>query len=208
MTNASERYIEAVRYVGDLYDFLNSRFFTGALSKPVITLQADESSSKARALGWFVRKEIWKESSEDEGATEINLTAQYLDRPFEEIAATLLHEMCHQYAYAEKVQDCSRSGTYHNKLFKRIAETHGLKVECVKTIGWSHTELTDESRETLKAFESSHKLIYRLPTIKGARVKTSSTRKYICPVCGQSVRATKVVNIICADCNEPMQEED
>ncbi len=31
--------------------------------------------------------------------------------------------------------------------------------------------------------------------------KPTSTRKYACPCCGMSVRATKAVNIACMDCN-------
>lgn len=34
----------------------------------------------------------------------------------------------------------------------------------------------------------------------------SSTRKLICPKCGQSVRATKKVNILCGDCMMQMVE--
>ena len=34
--------------------------------------------------------------------------------------------------------------------------------------------------------------------------RPSSTRKYICPCCGNSVRVTKAVNIACLDCNERM----
>ena len=34
--------------------------------------------------------------------------------------------------------------------------------------------------------------------------KKSSTRKYICPCCGMSVRATRFVNVVCLDCNEPL----
>ena len=36
--------------------------------------------------------------------------------------------------------------------------------------------------------------------------RTSSTRKLVCPKCGQSVRATKEVNILCGDCLLPMLE--
>lgn len=36
--------------------------------------------------------------------------------------------------------------------------------------------------------------------------RPSSTRKLICPKCGQSVRATKQVNIICGDCMIKMEE--
>ena len=38
-------------------------------------------------------------------------------------------------------------------------------------------------------------------------VKKSSSRKYVCPGCGISVRATKVVHIGCLDCGMPMVEE-
>ena len=38
--------------------------------------------------------------------------------------------------------------------------------------------------------------------------KKSSTRKYYCPVCGNSVRATKDVNILCMDCNVQMIKAD
>ena len=34
--------------------------------------------------------------------------------------------------------------------------------------------------------------------------RKSSSRKYMCPCCGMSVRATKAVNIACMDCNEQM----
>lgn len=38
-----------------------------------------------------------------------------------------------------------------------------------------------------------------------ATPKRSSTRKYVCPCCGNSVRATKAVNLICGDCMEKME---
>lgn len=206
MTNGTDKYIETVAYLGKLYDYVNAKLFNGELAKPVITIQRDERN---KTNGWWSVGKVWFESSDDEGEHEINMTAHQLRRPIGEIAATLIHEMCHQFASANNMQDCSRSGQYHNKLFKKIAETHGLKVECLPQLGWSHTELTEETAAMINEFVADNPatIIYRLPVIKGQTVKTSSTRKYICPCCGQSVRATKVVNIICADCNAPMQEE-
>ena len=206
MQNGTEKYIETVAYLGKLYDFANERLFNGELKKPVITVQRDERN---KTNGWWSVGKVWQENAEDEGEHELNMTAQQLNRPIGQIAATLIHEMCHQFASVNNMQDCSRSGTYHNKLFKKIAETHGLKVECVPQIGWSHTELTEETAAMINAFvaENPATVIYRLPVVKGQTVKTSSTRKYICPICGQSVRATKQVNIICADCDAPMQGE-
>ena len=33
-----------------------------------------------------------------------------------------------------------------------------------------------------------------------APVRTSSSRKYVCPCCGLSIRATKVVRVACVEC--------
>ena len=66
MKNGSEKYIEAVKYLGELYDFLNRRFFADELEKPVITICPD---GKNKALGWFVCDEVWREDGEEKGAT-------------------------------------------------------------------------------------------------------------------------------------------
>ena len=231
MKNGTEKYIATVAYLGKLYDFVNAKLFGGELVKPVITIQTDERN---KTNGWWSVKKVWKWIDKEpancaecdtpndcENYTEcykpvereeheLNMTAQQLHRPINEIAATLIHEMCHQYASVHDMKDTSRSGNYHNKLYKKIAETHGLTVECVPQIGWSHTTLTNETAAMIADYvkDNPATVIYRLPVMKGQTVKTTSTRKYKCPCCGQSVRATKAVNIICADCNEPMSEEE
>lgn len=207
MINGSEKYIEAIKYCGQIYDFLNAKFFQNELKKPVITLAPCERN---KFTGWFVLKEVWKESAEDKGETEINISTNFLNRPVINIFETMLHEMCHQYAYDNKIKDCSRGGAYHNKIFKRIAETHGLIVDKLPTIGYARTDLTNDSKKIIEAFlkDNNFSFIYRDLVFKGQKIKSSSTRKYICPCCNQSVRATKQVNIICADCNEPMCEDE
>lgn len=211
MKNGTEKYIDTVKYFEKLFDYFNEHLFNGELVKPVITVQVDVRN---KTNGWFTLKKVWKENADDEGYYELNMSAQQLNRPLyvtdkDCICSTLIHEMCHLYALLNNIQDCSRSGTYHNKMFKKIAETHGLTVECMQTIGWSYTRLTDETAKLIADFvkDNPATVIYRLPIIKGQRINTSSTRKYICPCCGQSVRATKAVNIMCLDCNAPMQEE-
>lgn len=206
MTNGTKRYVETIEWLGKLYDYVNDKLFKNQLERPVITVQTDERN---KAYGWFTLGKVWKENKDDDGQYEINMSAQFLNRHFTEIANTLIHEMCHQFAKESNVQDCSRGGSYHNKLFKKIAEEHGLKVEKVDKIGWSKTSFSLETEGLLSSFfvKNPPLLIYREPIFKGARVKTSSTRKYVCPCCGNSVRATKCVNIACIDCNAPMQEE-
>ena len=203
MKDGTKQYLETISWLGKLYNYLNDNLFNGELKRPVITVQVD---SKDRAYGWFTLKRVWKESADDQGEFEINISAQYLDRNIKGIAGTLIHEMCHQYAQVHNVQDCSRSGTYHNKLFKKIAEDHGLSVVKDDRAGWAITAPTDETIEMIGLFLEKFpaELVYRERPQKGVRVNSSSTRKYLCPCCGMSVRATRSVNIMCADCNEFM----
>ena len=207
MKNGTDKYIATVEYLGKLYDHINAELFGGELTKPVITIQRDERN---KTNGWWSVAKVWRENADDDGEHELNMTAQQLHRPIGEIAATMIHEMCHQYASVHEMQDTSRGGNYHNKLFKKIAETHGLTVACAPQIGWSVTALTDDTAAKIAEFTAANScdIIYRLPVMKGQTVKTSSTRKYICPVCGMSVRATKQVNIKCVDCDELMQSDD
>jgi hypothetical protein len=84
--------------------------------------------------------------------------------------------------------------------------------------GWSHTTPGDELLEVILKHDLTDILLnrneysgFQIPgtgTHSGGTPATtprkSSSRKYMCPCCGMSVRATKAVNIACMDCNEQM----
>ena len=205
-------YNRAAGYLNKLFDLLNAEYFENTLSRPTITIQ-----STPRAYGHFsLREDAWVSAL---GAThEINIGAGTLARPIEEVAATLLHEMVHYFNYQNGVQDCSRGNTYHNRKFKAAAEAHGLIVTHSDKYGWSHTAPADSLLDFILVNGLTDILINR-NELAGFRVtgtgthdgsgvaappRTSSTRKYICPCCGNSVRATKAVNIACLDCNVQM----
>lgn len=205
-------YNRVAGYLNKVFDLLNEEFFENALSRPTITIQ-----STPRAYGHFsLREDTWV--SKLGGTHEINIGAGTLARPIEEVAATLLHEMVHYYNFENGVQDCSRGNTYHNRRFKASAEAHGLTVEHTDKYGWSRTSPSDALLDFILKNELTDILINRNEH-NGAHVygtgarrvpettsppKPNSTRKYICPCCGNSVRATKAVNIACLDCNVPM----
>lgn len=205
-------YNRVAGYLNKVYDLLNQEFFEGALSRPTITIQ-----STPKSYGHFsLREDTW--ISKNGVSHEINIGAGTLARPIEEVAATLLHEMVHYHNFVSGIQDCSRGNTYHNRRFRDAAEERGLQVIHSDKYGWSHTspgdrllefvlenDLTDIliNRNEFTGFQitgtGTHSGIYTpLPP------KKSSTRKYVCPCCGNSVRATKTVNIACMDCQEQM----
>ena len=150
-------------------------------------------------------------------SNEINIGAGTLARPIENVCATLLHEMVHYYCHVHGIKDTSRGNTYHNKRFKEIAESHGLTVSHHEKYGWTITEPNAELLTFVLENDLSDILITRNEfygvSVTGTGThsntpplppKTSSSRKYICPCCGNSVRATKSVHIACLDCKEPM----
>ena len=206
-------YNRVAGYLNKIFDLLNETFFENELSRPTITIQ-----STPRAYGHFsLREDTWV--SKLGGTHEINIGAGTLSRPIEEVVSTLLHEMVHYFNYERGVQDCSRGNTYHNRKFKE-AERRGLIVAHSEKYGWSHTSPSDLLLDFVLENDLSDILINRnefsgfqmggTGTHSGTPItptaKKSSSRKYICPCCGTSIRATKKVNIGCLDCGVPMIE--
>ena len=209
-------YNRVAGYLNKIFDLLNREFFESTLTRPTITIQ-----STPKAYGHFsLNKDTW--ISKLGGTHEINIGAGTLARPIENVVATLLHEMVHYFNYVNGVQDCSRGNTYHNKRFKDAAESRGLIITHSNQYGWSHTEPSDELLEFVLKNDLTDILInrneatyFRVGGGSGAHSgaggtvtppRTSSTRKYICPCCGMSVRATRTVRIACVDCEEQMVE--
>ena len=200
-------------YLEKLFRTLNERYFDNTIEEPIITIQ-----STPRAYGHVTVSKAWHKANGDE-RHELNIAAGTLDRPIEEIVSTLLHEMVHLMNLQNGVQDCSRGGTYHNRKFKAAAEACDLHIDYDERIGWSVTSPTEalidfiieEGWEDI-CMSREDGCISRTPG-RGSPDRTpttpttpkkSSTRKYICPGCKLSVRATREVNIICGDCGLKM----
>jgi hypothetical protein len=135
---------------------------------------------------------------------ELNICPEYLNLPLKEVTATLLHNMVHLYNALNGIQDCSRGGQYHNIKFKGCAEQHGLIVEKSDFNGFSKTFLTTETQDFVESLELPAFELFR-NFEKKAPSNPSSTKKYECPDCQISVRATKEVNILCEDCDMKMK---
>ena len=203
-----------------LFRMLNEDFFDNQLATPIITIQ-----STPRAYGHYSTTPIWTVNGY-ETKHEINIGAGTLDRPIENTVATLLHEMVHMYNDTIlNVMDCSRRGTYHNKLFRAAAEARGLVCLRTEKYGWSDTStvISDELIEWILENDIQEIRLNRNEP-GGIRITgggtaanggvtpitttKSNSRRWVCPCCGTIVRSTKTVRIICADCMELMQETE
>lgn len=201
-------------YIEKMFRALNAHYFNGMLEEPIITIQ-----STPKAYGHVTVSKTWH-TADGKQRHELNIGAGTLNREIQALTATLLHEMVHLFNLQNKIQDCSRGGTYHNKKFRDAAEARDLKISYDSRIGWSITEPTEAlidfiisqgwddiqmNREEGFMARGTGTGLKGGPTPATGK-RPSSTRKLICPRCGQSVRATRKVNILCGDCLLPMVE--
>lgn len=204
------------------FEVLNKVYFNGELPPIVISIM-----SSPRTNGHFTTGRVWR--AEMNLMHEINISAEHLDRPIENIMATLQHECIHYYCQTVlNVADTSQFGRYHNKKFKTEAEARGLIITRADGIGWSVTSPSEGFIKVLKEHNIEKPLdINRdglfldllgklgkggtdgvdrngntLITKVKPKYPKQSTRKYICPCCGNSFRATKTINVLCMDCDE------
>ena len=198
------------------FEILNNVYFDGDLPPIVLSIM-----TSPRTNGHFTLGRVWR--ADDNHLNEINISAEHLDRPIENICATLLHEMVHYYCHINGIADVSQGGRYHNKHFKDEAEKRGLIISYAKYIGYSVTEPSKEFIEIIKSYHIEKPLDINRDGEKyiglsgmggmngiGGKDGTEggielpkktkcSTRKYQCPCCGNSFRATKDLNVLCMD---------
>jgi predicted SprT family Zn-dependent metalloprotease len=181
-----------------LFKKINSRFYDNELIEPNILIQ---SVGTKKWYGYCTTKKVWEVKGEE--VYEIALSAEYLNRSFEEVVATLMHEMVHLYNLAHDVRDVS--GTqYHNKRFKNEAEKRGLNITYAKVIGWSSTTLNDEAKDwiaTLEVNREAFDAVRKVPV--KTKKKAQKTYTYTCPICNEKILSKNPdLEVECVNCGE------
>ena len=209
-----------------MYNIANKHFARHGLRITLPVLVTIQSRGKHSAYGWVTAQKSWVNGNGEDLAYELNIAAETLARPTADIFNTIVHEMCHLVNIQRGVQDCTNSQR-HNKKFKEICDKVGLYCEQMGRFGWAATHEPNKNSDELKnvlaeymgtgdatALEMQRK-DYAVKVTKGGsgeegagtstpKKRKSNQIKYVCPHCGTSVRATKQVRIMCADCMELM----
>ncbi len=215
--------IPVIQELEKLFGLLNKHFFDGTLQPALIIASTQGRKS---AYGWCTGWKAWTSNdkknihsvnptqeerailNEEDGYYEINICAEYLSRPFDEVAGTLLHEMVHLFCLQLGIKDTSRNGAYHNKTFKRIAEERGLEVDKDTRAGWCKTELKYESRLYVESIVKSGEInrevfdLHRRSMKVKTETKKPGMRKYVCPTCGATIRSSREVEVRCIKCDQ------
>ena len=196
-----------VKTLERLFEKLNDRFYDGKLPKPVLTIQ---TKGKVNAYGWFSVGKVWVDKAANTKMHEINVSAEYITRPIDDVVATLLHEMVHLHCSYNGIKDTSNRGVYHNRRFKTEAENHGLIITKGQ-YGWHVTELNEEAKKFLKEIRAKDFTLCRYGQGSGENTPKTTQRKkssikWVCPCCGGIARTTKRFTLICGECDELMLE--
>ncbi|MBQ1734514.1 MAG: hypothetical protein II038_06500 [Lachnospiraceae bacterium] len=136
------------------------------------------------------------------------ISCDILSYPSQEAVAAILHAIILAEGRKAGVAITSRNGDYRNQQYKILATA--IEVPCTYSgkNGW-YPDTKDKGfiQRARKCFVAIDPKEIPQINIKKESV-SSSSRTYICPQCGQSVRATKTVNILCGDCFERMVEKE
>lgn len=208
-------YNRVAGYLNKVFNRINAEYFNDSLEMPTITIQ-----STVGAYGHVTTSKVWRTEA-GKASFELNVGADYLTRPIEDVVATLIHEACHLFAMQNGIKDTSNRGVYHNANFKKLAEERGLLIERHDKYGWTITHATEKTvdfcirndLQDIRVTRNTGITFTGIGTGKAGNAgnpskpttKKGNSIKWVCPKCGAIVRSTKALNILCGDCMVPFQ---
>ena len=189
-----------IEQLHSMFNCINKTFYDGHLSIPTINMSVlNKHISHSRYIPAIYTGINTKEISEiiiDGNYTHLKNTKMVF---MEMLECAVFH-----YCYENNIKCASRGDTYKNKYFKSVAESHGLICMKSKQYGYKVIDITPEAEELFIKSNWCF-VIQRERYTYGRDISRRSSMKYACECCGQIVRATKVANIICGNCNIAMK---
>ena len=92
---------------------------------------------------------------------------------------------------------------------KAATTTRDLEIGYDRTVGFSHTNPTEAFKKTLEdnGFVLEVPFARVMPEEK-AKAEREKPHRYVCPVCGQEVKTTADLSLICGICEVAMERAD
>ena len=187
MPNAVSDTVYVLNQLNMMFNVINDKYYDGELDHLEISFKRYSNDS---AIHYF------PETNEMIIDEEMLASADRIS-----VMMHLLSGAALNYAHKTGIKASSNGGRYLNKNFKDILESHGVFCYRHDRYGFMPKELDPYATKILE--QSTWflaKPIKHIKHIVSKGKKPSSTRKYVCPKCGNSLRATKNLRIICEDC--------
>lgn len=205
-TNTITPTIEQYTALEYLFYHFNKELFNSRLPSVLLTL-----SKHNKAKGYFIPKH-WSNTAQTE-ISEIALNPDYFyERTAKEITSTLVHEMCH---LQQETDGTAPRRCYHNKDFADKMQAVGLITSSTgkeggKRTGQNMTHYIEAGGKFEQAFEKLNieKIFLPWQPTSGKEVKPKAPKKkkeiikYTCPICNETVKGKKGLNLKCVECDE------
>lgn len=209
-------------FLQSLSDYFKKELFNDELPPFLITLEKIRG-----AFGYATTKAIYKDNVLTYYQVAVNFLLAKKNGSLEELADTLIHELIHLYCRKNNIKETSNAGRYHNKAFKKLAESKGLKTTQHKNFGFNTCGLQDGLKNKLiNEFSSKYDNDYLLSLFdikeqsaqegqegqegqaqQQAQQQGSKNRNlqvYVCICCGMKVRAKNNARLLCLDCDQEL----
>ena len=193
---------KAAKMLEDIFNTINYIYFEDSLPKSAILVQ-----NTPREYARHTMQKLDKAVDNSEFTYEISIGAKFMDKPVEDLAALLFHEMTHIYCAENAITDTCQNGRYHNGKFKKQCEDRGLLVEYDLANGYAYVQPSENFVKALKdaGIDTEMKFAHIEPTKKSKGRTGRKMFVYECPHCGQHFKAAEELNIKCGKCNVIME---
>jgi hypothetical protein len=157
----------------------------------LIIIDTPESARhQAGALGTYSRS--WSIDGERTPTITVNPVHLQSTAPMAALVELLAHEYVHAYADANAIQDTSRGGWYHSKVFKALCDASGILLATeTEKYGYAATALLPSGFSLVEDIEAALPLPF--DAVKHLAPKPERKAKpgpitYECPDCGATVK--------------------
>lgn len=193
---------KAAKMLEAIFNTINYIYFEDSLPKSAILVQ-----NTPREYARHTMQKIDKAVDNSEFTYEISIGAKFMDKPVEDLAALLFHEMTHIYCAENAITDTCQNGRYHNGKFKKQCEDRRLLVEYDLANGYAYVLPSEDFVKALK--DSGIDMAMKFPHIESTKKSRGRAGRkmfvYECPHCGQHFKAAEELNIKCGKCNTIME---
>jgi predicted SprT family Zn-dependent metalloprotease len=199
------------------YSHFNRTLFGGSLPHCLITMQRHKG-----AYGYFSGDRFASLDNPEDITDEIALNpAHFASRTPTKILSTLVHEMVHLWQHRDKNAKPGRRG-YHNKEWAEKMREVGLIPIAVSDTGQPNGKDTGEKvshtieeggrfdKACAAYLATKPAILYQDRAGEGEtrKKKSASKTKYTCPDCQANAWAKPDTNLVCGDCDQPMEAEE
>lgn len=192
--------IRVTQSLYDLYNALNATFYNGSLPVPFITIAIGRKRRKS--INGYFCGDIYTNEKDDTSDVnvynEIMIAGERFIGGKLDVGETMLHEMAHLYCKVNNIKDITGNDK-HNKKFRKVAEEHGLLVDCDDKGNWNQTSLNNVARDFLESFVVDEEVYEYFRNTQLAPTKPSPKKRLICPICGLQVQGKKNTLVKCAE---------